>query len=155
MQAPSGILLHGRIGEKFVNHYTFYAAFSTEENTISAKGRILGTLPVAQMIGVGQRILSVERPGWSWMWMIHRRPFMSSMPRWACRQCFRVEPGRIHSSVRQRMRRLLASTEVPVFSRSNGQALSRGRAPSIRKSWARKGDFLDLGKEVQNPDMAR
>ena len=150
MQAPSGILLHGRIGEKFVNHYTFYAAFSTEEEyRISAKGRILGTLPVAQMIGVGQRILF---GGATWVVLdvddsqktIHVEHAPGGLP-----PMFSGGAGRIHSSVRQRMRRLLASTEVPVFLDPTAKRfLEEGRQAYANRG-LEKETFLDLGKEVQ------
>src|SRR3989475_625510 len=62
MQESSGLLLHGRIGEKFVNHYTFYAAFAADEEfRIVCSGKTLGTLPVSLMLSVGQRILFAGR----------------------------------------------------------------------------------------------
>lgn len=46
-QDASGALLHGRIGERIVNHYSFYAAFqSPEEYRLVCKGRTLGSLPI-------------------------------------------------------------------------------------------------------------
>jgi len=58
MQDSSGALLPGSLGEKFVNHYTFYAAFaSDEEFRLVAGGKALGTIPVSQMMTAGQRIL--------------------------------------------------------------------------------------------------
>ncbi|MCB1002995.1 MAG: DEAD/DEAH box helicase [Acidimicrobiales bacterium] len=46
-QVSDGTLLHGRDGERAVNHYSFYAAFKTpQEWRLVANGRPLGTLPV-------------------------------------------------------------------------------------------------------------
>src|SRR3546814_10311471 len=43
---------------KIVNHYSFYAAFSSEEEfRIVSGSKTLGTLPVTQALIVGQRIL--------------------------------------------------------------------------------------------------
>lgn len=57
-QDHSGLLLHGRIGDKIVNHYSFYAAFSSDEEfRIVSGGKTLGTIPVSQMMTLGQRIL--------------------------------------------------------------------------------------------------
>jgi len=46
-QAPDGILLLGKEGEKLTSHYSFYAVFeTTEEFRIICGGKNLGTLPV-------------------------------------------------------------------------------------------------------------
>ncbi len=53
-----GLLLHGPLGEKFVDHYTFYAAFAVDEEFRLVSGRrTLGTLPVSQVLSIGQRIM--------------------------------------------------------------------------------------------------
>jgi ATP-dependent Lhr-like helicase len=52
-QAGDGTLLHGGVGERMVNHYSFYPAFQTpEEWTLIADGRRLGTLPLTQPLFV-------------------------------------------------------------------------------------------------------
>lgn len=49
VQSSDGTLLHGRVGERVVNHYSFYTAFQTpEEWKLIADGRNLGTLPIVQ-----------------------------------------------------------------------------------------------------------
>jgi ATP-dependent helicase Lhr and Lhr-like helicase len=46
-QTPDGTLLLGTVGERTVNHYSFYAAFVTsEEYRLFAEGQLLGTTPV-------------------------------------------------------------------------------------------------------------
>ncbi|MCB9779433.1 MAG: DEAD/DEAH box helicase [Alphaproteobacteria bacterium] len=46
-QDSTGLLLHGRVGERVVNHYSFYAAFrSPEEYRLVCRGRTLGSLPI-------------------------------------------------------------------------------------------------------------
>lgn len=61
-QAGDGTLLHGTVGERFVNHYSFYAAFKTpEEWRLTADGRTLGTMPVDQAITVGGLLLFAGR----------------------------------------------------------------------------------------------
>jgi ATP-dependent helicase Lhr and Lhr-like helicase len=116
MQDSSGELLHGRVGEKFVNHYTFYAAFtSDEEFRIVAGGKALGTLPVSQMLTVGQRILFAGKT-----WRVeevdeeHKTIFVSRA-RGGVPPLFSGGAGRTHTRVRQRMRELLESTEVPAY----------------------------------------
>jgi ATP-dependent Lhr-like helicase len=61
-QADDGTLLHGPLGERFVNHYSFYAAFKTpQEWRLIAGGRTLGTMPVDQAITVGGLMLFAGR----------------------------------------------------------------------------------------------
>lgn len=58
MQDASGLLLHGSIGEKLVNHYTFYAAFTTEDEfRVICSGKTLGTLPLSQPVEQGCYII--------------------------------------------------------------------------------------------------
>lgn len=116
MQDSSGSLLHGRVGEKFVNHYSFYAAFAAEEEfRIVCAGRTLGTLPVAQMLSVGQRILFAGKT-----WRVEeidekqKTIFVARAPGGAP-PLFSGGAGRTHTKVRQRMRALLESNDVPSY----------------------------------------
>ncbi len=50
-QAPDGTLLLGAMGERLVEHYSFYSVFMTqEEYRFVEKGHTLGTLPVTFML---------------------------------------------------------------------------------------------------------
>ena len=61
-QASDGTLLHGSLGERLVNHYSFYAAFETpEEWRLVAEGRSLGSMPIDQAITVGGLLLFAGR----------------------------------------------------------------------------------------------
>jgi ATP-dependent Lhr-like helicase len=47
MQAGDGTLLPGKVGDRLVNHYSFYTAFQTaQEYRLIAEGRPIGTLPI-------------------------------------------------------------------------------------------------------------
>jgi ATP-dependent Lhr-like helicase len=115
-QDSSGTLLHGRVGEKFVNHYTFYAAFaSDEEFRIVAGGRPLGTLPVSQALTVGQRILFAGKT-----WRVEdideeQKTIFVARAGGGAPPLFSGGAGRTHTRVRQRMRELLESTAVPPY----------------------------------------
>ena len=53
-QASDGILLHGAVGERHVNHYNFYTAFQTsDEWQIIASDKRLGTIPIVQPLYEG------------------------------------------------------------------------------------------------------
>lgn len=58
VQAGDGTLLHGRDGERAVNHYSFYASFKTpQEWRLVAHGRPLGTLPIDHPILEGSFLI--------------------------------------------------------------------------------------------------
>lgn len=115
-QDHSGLLLHGRIGDKIVNHYSFYAAFSSDEEfRIVSGGKALGTLPVSQMMTSGQRILFGGR---TWLVeaideehkTIHVTPAKGGAP-----PLFNGGSGRVHTKVRQRMRDIYVAQDALAF----------------------------------------
>lgn len=58
MQESSGLLLHGEIGEKLVNHYGFFASFSSDDEfRLVCEQKTLGTLPVERPVDVGSYLL--------------------------------------------------------------------------------------------------
>jgi len=58
VQDPDGALLLGQVGERIVNHYSFYAAFqSPEEFRLVCRGRPLGTLPIDSPLFEGTFII--------------------------------------------------------------------------------------------------
>lgn len=58
VQESSGLLLPGEKGERMINHYEFYSAFTTEEEfRLVQGGRPLGSLPISSPLAAGQRII--------------------------------------------------------------------------------------------------
>jgi ATP-dependent Lhr-like helicase len=116
MQESSGDLLHDKLGERFVNHYSFYAAFSAEEEfRLVTGGKTLGSLPVTQTLTVGQRILFAGKT-----WRVDdvdetQKTVYVTRKAGGAPPMFSGSAGRIHNKVRQRMRELLEDTEVPAF----------------------------------------
>ena len=129
IQDHSGLLLHGRIGDKIVNHYSFYAAFSSDEEfRIVASGKTLGTLPVSQMMTPDQRILFGGR---TWLIesiddehkTIHVAPAKGGAP-----PLFNGGGGRVHTQVRQRMRDMyVAQNALPFLDSTAQRFLQEGR----------------------------
>ena len=128
-QDHSGLLLHGRIGDKIVNHYSFYAAFSSDEELrIVSSGKALGTLPVSQMMTPGQRILFGGR---TWLIeaideehkTIHVAPAKGGTP-----PLFNGGGGRVHTRVRQRMHEIyVAQDGLPFLDPTAQRFLGEGR----------------------------
>ena len=116
IQDSAGTLLHGTSGEKYVNHYTFYSAFVTDEEfRIMCGGRTLGTLPVSQVLNVGQRILFAGKT-----WIIdevdeQQHSIVVKPARGGTPPLFSGGSGRTNTQVRLRMRQLLEDTDIPVY----------------------------------------
>ena len=128
-QDGSGLLLHGRVGDRLVNHYSFYAAFTSEEEfRIVAGGKTLGTLPVEQMLTAGQRILFGGR---TWLVedidesqkVIHVAPAKGGAP-----PLFSGGTGRVHTRVRKRMRDIYDDNEpIPFLDGTAQRFVEEGR----------------------------
>lgn len=149
VQDSAGTLLHGTVGEKFVNHYTFYAAFATDEEfRIVSGGKTLGTLPISQMLTVGQRILFAGKT-----WRVEevddeQKVIHVSRARGGVPPLFSGGGGRTHTRVRQRMKVLYESEEVPGYLDDTARRfLAEGRTNYKTKSLS-KTFVLDQGHEV-------
>jgi ATP-dependent Lhr-like helicase len=148
-QDSSGALLHGRVGEKFVNHYSFYAAFASEEEfRVVAGGKTLGTLPVDQMLLPGQRILFAGRT-----WHVdevdeqQKAIYVTRAPGGAP-PMFSGGVGRTHTKVRQRMRELLEGTSSPAFLDAVAQRLLTQARTAYSHLRLASEFALDQGKEL-------
>lgn len=149
VQESSGVLLRGTLGEKFVNHYTFYAALnSDEEFRIVAGSRTLGTLPVNQMLTPGQRILFAGKT-----WRVEevddaQKAICVTRASGGVPPLFSGGAGRTHTRVRQRLRDLLRSQDVPAYLDPTAQKfLDEARQEYARLNLDNKV-ALDQGHEV-------
>jgi len=148
-QDAVGLLLHGRLGEKFVNHYSFYAAFAADEEfRIVSAGRMLGTLPVSQMLTAGQRILFAGKT-----WLVEsvdeeQKTIYVARAKGGTPPLFSGGAGRVHTKVRQEMRRLLDSTEqLPYLDEVARRFLEEGRKSFADRGLA-KTCAVDQGREL-------
>lgn len=149
VQESSGLLLHGTKGEKFVNHYSFYAAFaSDEEFRIICGGRLLGTLPVSQLLTPGQRILFAGKT-----WAVEsvdeeQKTIYVNRAKGGTPPLFSGGGGRVHTKVRQEMRRLLESNEsVPYLDEVAHRFLDEGREYYGQRGLS-SATTIDQGREV-------
>lgn len=128
-QESSGLLLPGTLGEKLINHYDFYAAFTAgEEFRIVAAGRSLGSLPVTRPLTVNQRIIFAGRR-WRVLQVDTEHKVISVAPdRGGSPPAFEGGGGMVHDRVRQEMRLLLAEADpVPFVDAQAMQLLSESR----------------------------
>lgn len=145
-QESSGLLLHGKKGERHVNHYSFYAAFATEEEyRLISDGRTLGAVPISNALSLGDLLLFGGRT-----WQIQQieeasrtvtviRHNGGHAPR------FSSDAGFVHEGVRRRMRQLYESdAPVPFLDATAAQLLEEGRQAYRRYALA-SSDFLERG----------
>lgn len=115
-QDSSGLLLHGELGEKLVNHYEFYAAFaSDEEFRLLCEGRTLGSLPVSHPLVPNQRIIFAGR-----RWRVldvnaEKKIIVVTPDRGGAPPSFDGGGAMVHDVVRQEMRAVLRENEPVPF----------------------------------------
>lgn len=149
IQDHSGLLLHGRVGDKLVNHYSFYAAFaSDEEFRIVSGSKTLGTLPVSQMLTPGQRILFGGRT-----WLVEAidealKVIQVAPAKGGAPPMFNGGAGRVHTKVRQRMREIFQSNDVLPFLDATAQRfVSEGRKSFNQLALAERA-IVDQGSQA-------
>jgi ATP-dependent Lhr-like helicase len=128
-QADNGLLLLGPIGEKLVEHYSFYAVFKTpEEYRLVADGRDLGTLPLDNIVAPGMMLIFSGR-----RWLVREiderdRVITVISAKAGKPPIFGGDPGNIHDKVIERMFDLLEGDHRPVYMDSTSlDLLEEGR----------------------------
>lgn len=123
-QASDGLLLHGPVGDRLVNHYSFYSAFTTaDEYRLVARGRTLGSIPVDYPVLVGSLMIFAGR-----RWVVvdvdtTARVIELSRSSGGRPPAFSGNGAEVADLVRQRMRSLYESDEVPVYLNGPAQRL--------------------------------
>jgi ATP-dependent Lhr-like helicase len=124
MQDANKLLLHGAKGEKMVNHYTFFAAFpDSQEYRLRQGGKELGTLPLPDSSARGDVITFAGRR-WRIETIDHEKRLVdlvvSSMG-----ELPKTGGGGmpVHRRVRQEMRTILESGNIPVWLDATAQSL--------------------------------
>ena len=115
-QAPDGVLLLGREGERLVEHYSFYAVFQTpQEYRIIAEGRTLGTLPITTVMVPDMTIIFSGRR-WRIIKIHEREKIINvSADRVGIPPKFGGNGGIIHDRVVDEMRKILTGSEIPKY----------------------------------------
>lgn len=115
-QSDDGLLLLGRVGEKLVEHYNFYAVFQTpEEYRLISGGKELGTLPIVNVMAPGMMIIFSGR-----RWVIQEvddrdKVIMVNPSKGGTPPMFGGDPGDIHDVVIQRMFKVLEGNDTPTY----------------------------------------
>jgi ATP-dependent Lhr-like helicase len=140
-QAADGTLLLGPVGDRVVNHYSFYAAFTTpEECRLFMNGRPLGTIPVDRTLYAGVLLVFGGRR-WKVSSIDHDRKIVEVAPAAGGRPPLFYGGGAgVHDRVRVEMRSVLASQVNPGYlSATAANLLSEARAAYARYRLADHG----------------
>lgn len=115
-QASDGTILHGPLGERTVNHYSFYAAFTaTDDYRLFTKGHALGTMPADQTLYPGALLIFGGRR-WKVTAIDHTSKVIDALPAAGGRPPrFSGDVAGVHDQVRARMRTILRSEDVPPY----------------------------------------
>lgn len=115
-QVSGDLLLHGRRGEKIVNHYAFYAAFVTDEEYRLVTGdKTLGTLPIDRPINSGSFLIFGGK-----RWLVidvddHRKVIDLKPAKGGIVPTFGGLSGLVHDEIRKEMRHVYEETDIPIF----------------------------------------
>lgn len=148
-QEASGLLLHGKKGERLVNHYTFYAAFATEDEfRVISDNRVLGSLPVSSSVSEGDLIVFAGRT-----WEVdnideERKTIFVGKTVSGRPPVFTGSGGHVHTKVRQRMRELYMSAVAPSFMDETAQGLMREGCAAFKRYGLADTVLLQLGDAV-------
>jgi ATP-dependent Lhr-like helicase len=115
-QEPDGTLLLDEVGERIVNHYSFYAAFATaEEYRIVAAGKTLGTLPIDRPLEENSALIFAGRR-WRVVGVDEQRKVIEVRPAPGGRvPAFSGERGDVHDKIRQEMRVVYMGAAMPPY----------------------------------------
>ena len=124
VQSAEGTLLLGQRGERIVNHYSFYTAFvKPEEYHLVSGGYELGTLPISHPLSNGSYIIFAGQR-WRVIDVDVERRIVDLEPSPAGRAPrFTGGGADVHERVRQEMRAVYESADVPPFLDSTARTL--------------------------------
>lgn len=149
IQASDGLLLHGKLGDTIVNHYTFYSAFhSAEEYRLVANGRTLGSIPVDYPLLVGNLLIFAGR-----RWKVvdvdtRSRVIELSRSGGGRPPAFAGGGADVADLVRQRMREIYESSVVPAYLDRPAQLLLDEGRTSYRRLGLHRRHVLGWGADT-------
>lgn len=149
-QAPDGVLLLGPQGERIVEHYSFYAVFQTpEEFRITNNGKTLGTLPVRMVLAPGMTIVFSGRR-WRIKTIHDKNKEIEVIADQTGRPpSFGGSGGLIHDKVVEKMRVVLAATDVPIYLDENSIQMLGDARYQYRRLGLNAGAICEIGERSQ------
>jgi ATP-dependent Lhr-like helicase len=144
-----GVLVLGVVGERIVNRYDFYAVFWTPaEYRLLHQGKVLGSLPVRFPLVVGTFLIFAGR-----RWEIVRvdaekRAVDLSPAKGGKVPRFFGDGGSVHDRVREEMRSVYLSGDVPTFLDAQARSLLMEGRENFRRLDLARQSLVEWGREV-------
>ncbi|MGI0022159.1 MAG: DEAD/DEAH box helicase, partial [Nitrososphaeraceae archaeon] len=116
-QMSDGTLILGLTGERLVNHYDFYAAFTTyQEYILMNEGKTLGSIPITILPKkIGDYIIFAGKR-WKVESVDQERKVLDLIPAvGGIPPCFCGSGIDVHDRIRQKMYELYKSSEIPIY----------------------------------------
>lgn len=146
-QAPDGILLLGREGERLVEHYSFYAVFQTpQEYRIVDGPKVLGTLPVVMVVVPDMTIVFSGRR-WR-ITKVHDRDKVIEVTadRVGRPPKFGGAGGVIHDRVANKMREVLLGNDRPAYLDATAASLLKSARAAFRQLGFERSSIRGIGQ---------
>ena len=146
-QGEDGFLLLGRVGEKLVEHYSFYAVFNTpDEYRIVHDGRELGTLPVSQVLAPKLTLIFSGRR-WEILEVDDRDKVILVKPARAGKPPkFGGDAGNIDDRVIEKMREIYEQDDIPEYLDAVASELLVDARTSFRNFGFANKRIVELGE---------
>lgn len=150
VQEGSGLLLLGEAGEKLVNHYTFYAAFATDEEfRLVCEGKTLGTIPLSRPLLPQQGVIFAGRR-WRVVDVDAEKQLIIVVPdKGGAPPMFEAGHAMVHDQIRQEMRKVLAELEAIPFLDHEAQRLLQEGREHYRRAGLKAAQLLQRGAELE------
>lgn len=148
-QTHDGTIVLDLSGERLVNHYDFYAAFSSPDEWRLVSGRrTLGTLPVTFPLLIDSFLIFAGRR-WKVVSVDEERRVAELTPAAGGRIPWFVNGGAsIHDRVRQEMRQVYLDSDLPSFLDSNGRELLAEARSAFRRLELNEHSLLPQGRNT-------
>ena len=149
-QTHDGTIVLDLPGERLVNHYDFYAAFTTpDEWRLVAESRLLGTLPITSPLVVQSFLIFAGR-----RWRIvrideQRREVELQHAPGGLVPRFGGHGALIHDRIRKEMRRVYMDGDVPTYLDATGRELLAEARDAFRRFDLERDPILREGKDTR------
>jgi ATP-dependent Lhr-like helicase len=149
MQSSDGLLLHSQLGERIVNHYSFYTAFMTsEEYRLVSGDRTLGTLPIDRPVAVDSLLIFGGR-----RWIVQevdsqKKVIVLKPAKGGKAPVFGGQAGWIHDRIRQEMFVVYTEKSIPVFLDAQARELLAEARENFHRYGMAKRRILPQGNTV-------
>ncbi len=149
IQDHTGLLLLGSLGEKLVNHYSFYAAFkSDEEYRIVYQGKSLGSLPISRAVTLDSYLIFAGKR-WRVEAVEEKQKVIIVLPdKGGKAPLFFGGGSRLHDKVREEMKEVLRSQGPISFLDKMAVDLLKEARFHYQQLGIDYSPILQMGKEV-------